>query len=107
MDLKKVPCSVCGKELPFSDIIVTVDGLFCSQDLPSGVSAHFFTVHLSLKGMFALLAHLEGNPDVDQLFIVDAIKEKLQKQVVKELRQYVSEVQIPYSESLGEGTEEH
>lgn len=106
MEEKKLPCSVCGELLEFSAIIVTPEGLYCSQDLPKNVVPHFFTVHLSWKGMFALLAHLEGNPDVDQLFIIDRIKEKLQLKVLERLREYVT-IQKPDPEPLGEGTEEH
>lgn len=108
MDKRKIPCSVCGKLFEFGDIIVTVQGLYCSEDLPEGVVAHFFTVHLSWTGMFALLDFLGNDASVDQLFIVDKIKDKLQEQVVRAIKNYVEgAVQISDPESLGKGDEEH
>lgn len=108
MDKRKIPCSVCGKLFEFGDIIVTVQGLYCSEDLPEGVVAHFFTVHLSWTGMFALLDFLGNDASVDQLFIVDKIKDKLQEQVVRAIKDYVEgAVQISDPESLGKGDEEH
>lgn len=79
-------CQSCDKAFDKQDIIVTIDGLFCSQCLPEDVSKRFFTIHLSWQGLMALIAHIEGNPSVDQLFIVDKIKEKLDRHLMEVIR---------------------
>jgi hypothetical protein len=97
---QKAKCRKCGNFFPKEEILVTFDGFYCSEDLPEGTSKKFFTISLSWQGINALVDYLEGDANVDQLMIIDKIKEKLALRILEAIREMVErggEVQKPDS----------
>jgi hypothetical protein len=85
----EIKCQTCEEAFEKSDIIVTSEGLFCSQCLPDNVDKKFFTIHVSWQGLNALIAAIDGNPTVDQLFIIDKIKDKLVLVLMEAIKEHV------------------
>lgn len=85
----EIRCQSCSKTFEKSNIIVTSQGFFCSKCLPNDVDKKFFVIHLSWQGLNALIAQIEGNPTVEQLFIVDKIKDKLIEKMMEAIKYYV------------------
>jgi hypothetical protein len=92
----EIRCRKCDSTFKKSEIIVTGEGLFCSQCIPEGVDKTFFTVHLSWQGLNAIIDFVEGTADVEQFMIIEKIKDKLILKMIEELRKYA---EIPESDS--------
>lgn len=92
----EIQCQTCNDTFKTSEIIVTGEGLFCSQCIPEGVDKTFFTVHLSWVGLNALIDYIDGNANVNQLMIVEKIKDKLVRHMMGAIKEYA---EVPESDS--------
>jgi hypothetical protein len=96
---QKAKCRKCGEFFTKTEIIVTTEGFFCSQCLPKDVDKTFFTIHLSWLGINALLDYIDGNATVDQLMVIDKIKDKLDLNIQRAIKEMVTKHEGEVQES--------
>lgn len=87
----EVRCKKCGEFFNRDKILVSVEGFFCENCIPVDVQKRFITLHFSWTGLTALVAVIENTANVDQLLLVDGIKEKIEAKMLQLVKEIIEE----------------
>jgi hypothetical protein len=102
-----VKCQKCNSFFEKREILVTLEGFYCENCLPEGVSKRIIRFDFSWTGVVALMDYIDGDANLDQILIVEKIKEKMGREVMRiiqdVIKSYGGEVQQSDPESLGKG----
>jgi len=106
-----VKCKKCEVFFENREILVTIEGFYCEKCLPDDVTRRIIRFDFSWTGVIALIDYIDGDANVDQLMIVETIKSKMAKEIMRVIQDVIKkhggEVQESDPESLGEGDADH
>ena len=101
-------CQHCQAFFPKDKILVTIEGIYCEEHVPSDAKPYPFTFQMSWKSITALMDYIDGERDLDVIVTVATLREALAKKSIIYIRSILhGEVRESDSGSLGSGNEEH
>ena len=100
-------CQVCNEFFDKHDIVVTQDGTYCEPHVPVDAKLGFFTLHVTWKGINALMDYIDGSVDLEVLNTIETMRKALDKRILEQLRSRLGVEQVRESnpESVEPGDE--
>lgn len=79
-------CRKCENYFDKSEIIVVQEGIFCKDCLPPDHTPMPFTLHISWRGITALMDYIDGSGDLETLEVIEKIRHRLGVKVIEQIR---------------------
>lgn len=83
-------CKTCEVFFPTSEILVTIDGIYCEKCVPDEVTTHLFTFQFSWKGIDALMRYIDGDMDLEVLEIVETMRKAMDRKIMEQIRRLLN-----------------